>query len=244
MALTIWEIISVLIILLAILLSIVISVKSFKSYRERKETLTLLIAIGALFIALAMSFLVAETAFLTENYFNEFLAIYVFGATATVLSGCAAVAFCAFGFQMAFPKRAVVLTLITAIIAAVYVGFWLWDPTKYAISPPIGDGEIEFEFLFGLPFKFTPILTFLTLVPLMSIPIFVLLYYANKVRKTSPVSSKRAALLGIGGFALATAYVVELLGLSEEITTGFRSLFLLSSLLFYYALFKIKAKVK
>ena len=212
--------------------------KSFKSYRERKETLTILIAIGALFIGLAMIFLVAETAFLTEDYFNDFLAIYGFGATATLLSGCAATAFCAFGFQMAFPKKALMLSLITAIIAAIYVGFWWWDPTKYA-NP---GGQIEFLPLFGLPFQFTPVLTFLTLVPLMSIPIFVLLYYANKVRNTSPASSKRAALLGIGGLALATAYVVELLGLSDEVTTCFRALFVISSVLFYIALFKLKTK--
>ncbi len=240
MALSIWEIISVLIIMVAIILGIIIGVKSFKSYREKRDTLTLLIAIGALFIGMAMIFLVAEMAFLTEDYFNKFLAITVFGAIATALSGCAAAAFCAFGFQMVFPKRALILSSITSFIAVIYVAFWWWDPTKDAVP----GGEITFDPLFGLPFEFTPVLTFLTLVPLMSIPIFVLIYYAFKVRKTSSISSKRAALLGIGGLALATGYVVELLGVPEDITTVFRSLFVISTFFFYYALFKIKAKVE
>lgn len=220
------------------MLTFIIGVKSTKSYRERKEALTIIIAIGSFFIAFAMMFLVAETAFLTEDFFDRFLAIYVFGAIATILSGCAAVSFCAFGYQMAFPKKAKILTAITAIIAAIYVGFWLEDPTKWA-EP---GGEITFEPRFGLSFEFTPVLTFLTLVPLMSIPIFVLIYYSFKVRKQSALSSKRAGLLGIGGLALATAYVVELLGLPEDITTICRTLFVLSGILFYWALFKLRSK--
>ena len=85
---------------------------------------------------------------------------------------------------------------------------------------------------------------FFTLIPIMSVPIFVLAYYSFKVRKEQSVASRRAGLLSLGGFALATAYVVELLGVDPWITAGVRSLFAVSSFLFYYALFMLKEKVE
>ena len=234
------KLVSVLLVFIAIIISFIIAVKSLRSYRQNKQNLTILIAIGSIFIASAMVFLVIEQVFLSTDlpFTDPFLGVYVFGATATILSGCAAAAFAAFAFEMAFPKHTLKLTLIASVIVSFYVISWLLD-VKVVI-----DEEIHFIFMtpFGIPF--TPLLSYFTLIPIMSVPIFVLFYYSLKVRKESPVASKRSALLGIGGLCLATAYIVELLGIDEVTTTIFRSLFVVAAILFYIALFKIKKQVE
>ncbi len=235
------KIISLIFIFISIILSFIICRKSLKSYRESKSVPMLLIAIGALFIALAMIFLVGEQALLTETLFNAELGILC-GGIATALSGGAATAFDAFALKMVFPKRAVVLTILAGILATIYVVFWISDPSK--VAPPYPDpeaGEIIFGTFLGI-YRLTPLLSFLILVPLMTVPIFILLYFSIKVRKESSLKSKRSGLLGLGGLCLAIAYTVELLGIDPWVTTGFRALFLISSILFYIALFKIKGE--
>ncbi|NVM29947.1 MAG: hypothetical protein HWN65_13985 [Candidatus Helarchaeota archaeon] len=229
------DMISVLFVMLAVTVSILVTVKSLKSYRESKQALTLIIAIASFLIALAMIFLTLEKAFLSILGIENLGLL--FGATATVISACAMVSFDLFAFKMAFTKRIAIYTAIASLVAAVYVIHWLIDPTKHVAA-----GEIQFLDPYGLGFQFTPFLSYLTMIPLASLPIFILFYYAKKVRKESSIKSKRAALLGLGGVMLATAYIVELVGIEEVITTGFRSLFVVSAFLFYYALFKLKEK--
>ncbi|MHA1650001.1 MAG: hypothetical protein ACTSYB_07390 [Candidatus Helarchaeota archaeon] len=231
------HIISLIIISITIILSFVIGKKALNSYREKGENSTLIIALASFFIAFAMIFLVLEQAFLSEGLplYDEFLGMTIFGGIATIISGFAVVSFDLFAFNMVFPKKAAILTTIAAIVMSIYLIFWWADPTRH-----VENGEIVFDDLFGIGYPFTPLLSYFTLIPLFSIPIFVLLYYAIKVRSESPVMSTRAALLGLGGFALATAYTVELLGVDPWVTTGFRTLFVIASVMFYYALFKIK----
>lgn len=234
------DMISVLFIMLAVTISILVTIKSLKSYRESKQPLTLIIAIASFLIALAMIFLTLEKAFL--SILKEPNLGLLFGATATVIAACAMVSFDLFAFKMAFTKRIAIYTAIVSLVAAIYAIHWLIDPTK---TPDTVHGEITFEepYMYGLGFPFTPFLSYITMIPLASLPIFILFYYAKKVRKESSIKSKRAALLGFGGVMLATAYIVELVGIPDEvITTGFRSLFVISAILFYYALFKLKEK--
>ena len=147
---------------------------------------------------------------------------------------------------MAFPKKMKILGILSAFPILIYLGFYLLDPTRG--TSPIPPYEIVFGQLFGLGFDFTPTLAYFTLVPLFSVPIIILFYYAKKVRKESSLKSKRAAGLGIGGLALASAYIAEIIGLDPTSTliiiliVLFRALFIVAGAFFYWALFKLKSK--
>jgi hypothetical protein len=237
------DLVSVVFIFIAIIISFIIAKKSVSSYRETGNKQTLIFAFAAFFVALAMLFLVVEKVF-TSILYDEFLGI-LFGAIATALSGGAVASIDAFSFKMVFPKKAKALAVLSILIILVYVGFWLWDPTKQVIDPaidPINGGEILFSPLFGLPFNFTPTLSYFTLFPLLLIPVLVFFYYAMRIRKESPVSSKRAWGLGLGVLALSTAYIVELLGIDPVITAVVRILFPVAGYILYWALFKVKEK--
>ena len=241
------DLISVLFIMIAVVLTFVISLKSFKSYRANKVTLTVIIAVSSFFVALAMIFLTLEKAFFTATLpiFNTDLGMLC-GAIAIVVSGAAVLAFCIFAYEMAFPKKTKILGILSAFPIIIYLGFWLLDPTRTISSiPPY---EIIFGQLFGLSFEFTPTLSYFTLVPLFSVPIIILFYFAMKVRKESGLKSKRAAGLGIGGLALASAYIAEIIGLDPTspliiiIIVLSRALFIVAGAFFYWALFRLKSK--
>jgi hypothetical protein len=230
------DLVSGLIIIIAIVLFLLIARKSYKSYKENREVLMLIICFAGIFIVLAMALLMGEQIFLMDEFKNEFLGVWVFGGTATTISGFAVVTFDLFAFKMVFPKKTVILTIIAAIATSIYVIFWWMNP-KWAPFT-----EIIFLPFPGLGYPLVPILNYTILIPLFAVPIFVLLYHAIKARKESPIASKRSAILGLGGLALATAYTVELIGLEAWVTMGFRILFPVAALLFYIALFKIKRK--
>jgi len=235
------DLISVFFVMIAVIITLTISVKSFRSYHATKATLTVLIALSSLFVAFAMTFLTLEKAFFTDTLpiFNLDLGM-LFGAIAIVVSGVAVIMFDLFAYEMAFPKKMAILGVFSAIPIIIYLAFWLWDPTRtYSALPPY---EIDFGNLFGLGFEFTPMLAYLILIPMFSIPIIILFYYAGKVRKESALKSKRALGLGLGGLFLATAYIIEITGMDPIITTGFRSFFIFSGIFFYWALFKLKSK--
>ncbi len=228
--------ISGVIVIIAIILEFIIVRKAYKSYRENREPLMLIITFAALFTALAMILLTSEQILLMEEFKQEFIAIWVFGGGATTLSGFAVASYDLFAFKMVFPKKTVILTILASIAISIYVIFWWLNPKQAPSS------EIEFLPFPGLGSPIVPILNYVILFPLFSVPIFVLLYHALKARKESPIASKRSAILGLGGLALAMAYTVEEIGLDPWTTMGFRILFPVSALLFYIALFKIKRK--
>lgn len=235
------DLISVFFVIIAVTITLIISVKSYKSYRETKATLTFLIATAALFVTLAMLFLTLEKAFFTDTLpiFSLDLGM-LFGAISIVISGISVLMFDLFAYEMAFPKKTAILGVLSAIPIIIYLAFWLWDPTRvHSPSPPY---EIDFGNLFGLGFEFTPMLAYVILIPMFSIPIIILFYYAGKVRKESPLKSRRALGLGLGGSFLATAYIIEIIGIDPIITTVFRSFFIISGIFFYWALFKLKSK--
>lgn len=241
------DLISVLFIMIAVILTILVSIKSIKSYRANKVRLTFVIAVSALFVSLAMIFLTTEKAFFTATLpiFNPELGMLC-GAIAIVLSGGAVLSFCIFAYEMAFPQRTKILGILSALPIILYLGFWLLDPTRtISPTPPY---EIVFGQLFGLNFDFTPTLAYFTLVPLFSVPIIILFYYAKKVRKESGLKSKRAAGLGVGGLALASAYIMEIIGLDPTSTiiiiiiVLFRFLFIVAGAFFYWSLFRLKSK--
>ena len=236
------DLISVLFIMIAILLTCIIGVKSFKSYRATKVTLTMLIAVSSLFVASAMTFLTIEKASFTETLLNTELGL-ICGSIAIVVSGAGVLVYCIFAYEMAFPKRTKILGILSAIPIILYLGFWFLTKKLSAPPPPY---EIIFNPLFGID-QFTPLLSYFTLVPLFSVPIIVLFYYAIKVRKERGLKSKRALGLGIGGLALATAYIVEIIGLDPTLLLNIiiilvsRSFFVISGAFFYWALFRLKS---
>ncbi|MHA1265904.1 MAG: hypothetical protein ACTSRS_11800 [Candidatus Helarchaeota archaeon] len=219
--------ISVGFILIAILVSFLIGIKALQAYRVNKATQTLLIGLASLSIVFAMIFLTGEKAFLSLIHDSELGLL--FGMIAVIISGIAVLFFDMFAYEMAFPDKTKVLSILTVIPIIIYLTSWI-------IEPKVVTEEITF------PTEFTPILQYFTLIPLFSIPIIILFYVTIKLRKEDILKSKRAALLAIGGLALALAYTVEIMGIDPIITTGFRVLFPIASILFYWALFILKAK--
>jgi hypothetical protein len=229
------------IILIAVLLNSIIGIKSLNSYRENKLTQTLLFSLTALFMAVAMTLLIVEKLFLSSAIPDENLGM-IFGAIAIIMSGFAVVCVDSFAFNMVFPKQFKVLTLIAAGIEAIYLGVWLTDAERH-VEWSLVNGELTGEIVLG---QFATMLPFLTLVPLLIIPVLVFFYYALKVREESPVSSKRSWVLGLGVLLISTGFILEIVGLDPEIyewvIVGARSLFIFGALLFYWGLFRIKAK--
>jgi hypothetical protein len=220
-------------VLIAIIINFVVTIKSFKSYSETKLTQTLLFGVTAMFIALAMTFLLMEKLFLTASLLNDPEMGLLFGAVAIVLSGCAVVSIDAFSFNMVFPKKFALLTSLAAVYMAIYLLVWLFDPTRTVFAE---------EIIFG-PFSITPVLGYAVVIPLLIIPQLVFFYYAIKIQSESPTSSKRAWTLGIGVLVFTVGYVIEIMGIEDEIIiTIARTLFIVASLLLYWGLFRIRPK--
>ncbi len=215
--------------MIAIIINIFVAYKSFKSYGDTKLTQTLLFGITATFIAIAMILLLGEKVFLSV-IINPDLGL-LFGGIAIVFSGCAVVSIDSFSFNMVFPKRFLIMTLLAALYMASYVIYWIFDEKAV-----IGE-EITF------PNGITPIIGYFVTIPLLIIPMLVFFYYAIKVHEESPVGSKRSTILGLGVLVFTIAYTIEIVGLDPIITTIARSFFIVASLLLYWGLFRIKAKL-
>ncbi|HUX98046.1 MAG TPA: hypothetical protein VMV49_00705, partial [Candidatus Deferrimicrobium sp.] len=174
--LSIGDLLGVIFVLTAMILTITIGIKSFKVYRQNKLTTTLLIAFAGIFIGLAMLFLVLERAILLESLpiYNKFLGLYVFGSTAVVISGIAVFFIDSFSFKMAFPKKSIILSIISASLIILYLSFRLFDSQLDVIG-----GEIVVS-------NTTQLITYCTLIPLIIIPNFVFFYFAARVRHEDP----------------------------------------------------------
>ncbi|MHA1264837.1 MAG: hypothetical protein ACTSRS_06330 [Candidatus Helarchaeota archaeon] len=219
-------------VIIAIFINLIVMVKSFKSYRENPLTQTLLFGTTTLFIALAMSFLIVEKMFLSQDLLNDAVLGMLFGGIAIVLSGCAIVSIDSFSFNMVFPKKYKLLTLFAGLYMVLYLTFWISDPSRTVLNE-----EIVF------PNSITPWIGNFVVIPLLIIPILVFFYYAIKIRNESPISSKRAWILGLGVLIFMIGYTIEIIGIENEIiTTTGRGLFIIASLLLYWGLFRIRAK--
>ncbi len=222
------------VILIAVIINAAIFIKSYKSWRENQLTQTLLFALTAIFMAIAMLLLVAERLFLTLG--DNDLGM-LFGLIAITVSGFAVVSIDSFSFNIVFPKKYKVLTVFSACIEALYLGFWYFDPARRVES-----GEIILSDL-------TELLPFFTLVPLLVIPVIVFFYYAIKVRNESPVSSKRSWVLGGGVAIISAGFIIEIVGLdpttqpwAPPVIVFGRTLFIIGALLLYWGLFRLKSK--
>ena len=228
------DMISAVIILIAVIINLFVFIKSINSWRENRILSTLLFALTAFFMAIAMLLLVGEKLFLSlgDNSLGMTL-----GVIAITLSGVAVVCIDAFAFNMVFPDKYKILTIVAICVEALYLGFWYLDPERAVVG-----GEIVISDL-------TTWLSYFTLVPLLVIPVLVFFYYAMKVRNESPVSSKRSWILGIGVAVISVGFIMEIAGLDPVVWPPAlyiillaRSLFILGAILLYYGLFKLKAK--
>ncbi len=233
------DLISAVVILIAAMINLIIGIKSYRSYRGNKLTQTILFGFTAFFMALAMLLLIAEKLFLSPLISNGDLGM-AFGLVAITVSGFAVISVDAFSFNMVFPDKFKVLTILAACVEAVYLIAWYVDPAR-TVAWADGSGEIVLG-------SFTEILPYFTLVPLLIIPIGVFFYYALKVRAESPVSSKRSWTLGFGVLAITIGFVGEIVGLDPTLPWAppviviARSLFIVGAFLLYWGLFRIKAK--
>ena len=225
------DLISAGVILIAVIINLIVGIKSYNSYRENKLTQTLLFALTAFFMAIAMLLLIAEKLFFTIG--NDDMAM-LFGLIAITTSGFAVVCIDSFAFNMVFPKKFKVLTLLAALVEATYLIVWYTDPNRI----PSG-GEIVIS-------DYTTWLSYFTLVPLLIIPVLVFFYYAIKVRNEAPLSSKRSWILGLGILIISMGFIVEIAGLDPVafayVIVAARGLFIVGALLLYWGLFKLKSK--
>ena len=232
------ELINLPIIAVAIIINLITAVKSYKSYKKNKVVSTLIFTLTAFFIAFAMVFLVVEKLLLSELMYDEFLGMDVFGTIAVILSGCAIVSIDAFSFSMAFSKRKELLTVLSGILVGLYLGFFIFDPTRYVCS-----GEISFLWdPLGMGFPITRLVILIVSIILLAIPTLVFFYYALKIKKQSSTRAKRSTFLGIGVLAFASAYIIELFGIDPITTTIMRLFYIVGALFLYYGLFGIKEK--
>ena len=235
------DLISLIVVIIAVIINLIVGIKSYKSYRQNPLIQTLIFGTAAFLIAFSMLFLVTEKLFLSAMIQNGDLGM-LFGLIAITCSAGALTFLDIFAFNMVFPNKYKLLTLGSAIIAAIYLVFWYADPSRAIGWGPDGSGEIVLSDL-------TTWISYFTLAPLLLIPVGVFYYYALKVRKKSPISSKRSVTLGSGILVLTVGYIIEIAGLDPSILPiapiiniiG-RTLFIFGALLLYWGLFRIKAK--
>lgn len=234
------DLLSLIVVLIAVVINLIVFSKSYKAYKANKLTQTILFALTALLMALAMIFLVCEKVFLSKLLQNETMG-ELFGSIAIILSGVTVMAVDSFAFNMVWPKIYKRLTLLCTIPIIIYLALWLSDPERFVKwSSETGSGEIVVGAI-------TSYAVYFTLVPLLIIPVLVFYYYAIKVSSESPISSKRSWLLGLGVMTISFAYIFEIIGLAALLAIPYlptivRIFFSIGALLMYWALFKIKAK--
>lgn len=229
------DLISLLIVAVAIIINFITAIKSYRSYKRNKVTTTLIFAITAFFIAFAMIFLIVEKLLLSDLLYDEFLGMQVFGSIAVILSGGAIVSIDAFSFNMAISKWYKTLTILSMIGVGIYLGFFLFDPTKH-----VYEGEITFDNFPGTGFPITRLVVLIVNITLLAIPTIVFFYYSLKIRSKSSTRAKKSAIMGLGVMSFATAYIIELFGIDPLWTTIFRLFYIAGGLLLYWGLFGIK----
>jgi hypothetical protein len=237
------DFISLLILIIGNILAIIVAIRLYQTYRTNKQVQTLIFALAAFFVAFAILPLILEKVFLSELAYNGFLAFYIFGPLAVVFSGFAVLFIDIFSYKLVFPKKTTILSVISAAIIAIYLGFWVFDPTRHIDCQMIGTFqvcEITFGNLFGLSFKFTQMLSLATMVPLVIIGGFVFFHFARKTRKYYKTRSNKALLYGLGQISLAVAYSTEIIGMDPNIAVVLRIFWIIGAVLFYWAIFRLK----
>ena len=237
------DLLSLLVIMIAIVINLIVATKSFKSYRANKLTQTVLFGLTSLGMALAMIFLVGEKVFLSAILQNGDMGLIV-GSIAIILSGVTVATVDSFAFNMPWPRKFKLLTIIAIIPIIVYLSLWMYsvwsNPMGSILWKPDGSGEIQVN-------SITQLAVYFTMVPLLIIPVLVFFYYAVKVRKESPISSKRSWVLGLGVMLISIAYIFEIIGAAALLaipyfSTFMRVFFSIGAILNYWALFRIKSK--
>lgn len=237
------DLLSLLIIIIAVVINLIVAIKAFKSYKANKLTQTILFALYVLFLALAMTFLIGEKIFLSAILSNEDMGLLL-GSIAIILSGVTVLFVDMFAFNMPWPRKYKMLACIIAIPIIVYLALWMYsvwsNPAGSILLGLNGSEEIQVNYI-------TQLAIYFTMVPLLVVTPFIFFYYAIKVRKESPVSSKRSWLLGLAAVVISIAYIFEIIGAAAildipYLPTGMRVLFSIGALLSYWAVFKIKAK--
>ena len=239
MALGIDIILTLIIVLIAIIVNYIVGFKTYGSYKKSKVKNTLILAFTAIFMATAMVLLVLEQVFLMEDLFDASMQVlfgkHIFGNLAVLFSGMAVIAIDAFAFNMAFHKKAKILSILVTFWASVYIILFFLDPFFN-----LSTGEISWDIWPTLGYSPTQLAVFLTIIPMLFIPILVFIYYAIKIRKQSITRSKRSLFFALGVASFAFAYTFELIGIDPLISAFLRILYIVGGLSLYWALFKIK----
>lgn len=231
-------ILTLIIVLIAIIINYIVGFKSYKSYKKSGVKNTLVLALTAIFMATAMALLILEKVFLMDIFYlatRELFGKHIFGNLAVLFSGLAVIMIDVFAFNMAFPEKAKVLSVISTIWASIYMILFFTDP-NYDIST----GEISWKSWAALGYSPTAIAIYLTIIPMLFIPILVFIYYAIKIRDQSSTRAKRSIVFALGVASFAFAYTFELIGIDPLISALLRILYITGGLFLYYALFKIK----
>ncbi len=220
---------STIFIFIAIGLNFYVSIKGLNTYKKSKSIGTFLFSISVLFVALGLLMLFTEKLILETTVLD--LVGIMFGGIAIILSAGSVTTIDSFAFNMIFPDKYKIFTIIAACAMTVYCIFWFVEP-KAVIA-----AEITF------PTGITTLLGYVIILPLMLVPLVSFFYYASKTRSDKPARSKRATLLGLGLVFFLLAYIIETIGFDIAIIalTG-RALFIPAIILYYWALFRIKVE--
>lgn len=226
----IFDLISLIFVILAIIVAFNTGSKSYKQYKKHESVSTKLFLLAAYSLGLALLMLTIRVI-ITEV--NEFLGLYIFTNIAIIFSAIAVIFIDSFSFNMVFPDRYKLLTLISIIFVGTATGFYVFD------YKTLVNGEITFTWdPFGIGIPITNLIQ-ICVIPLFTlIPSIVFFYYARKIKEESSIRNKKANIFGLGILILTISYTVEIIGL-PSIVFIFRSLLFVGVYLIYVAMFKI-----
>lgn len=226
----IFDLISLIFVILAIIVAFNTGSKSYTQYKKYGSISTKLFLLAAYSLGLALLMLTIRVV-ITEV--NEFLALNIFTNIAIIFSVIAVIFIDSFSFNMVFPDKYKLLTLVSIIFLGIASCFYVFD------YKTLVNGEVTFTWdPFGIGIPITNLIQ-LCVIPLFTlIPSIVFFYYARKIKEESSIKSKKANVFGLGILILTISYTVEIIGLPSVVFI-FRSLLFVGVYLIYVAMFKI-----
>jgi len=216
------QLISVIELFAASLFSIFLALKTYGKYKEKEDNSTLFISLNFFLTGFALISIAIDRILLTT--LTNSIPGLIFHNIALYLSLTIIMLLDLFAFEMTYPDKIKILSLIMLILLAVAgVLLAIYQPH---INPFDPNKEIIYAdelLIFIAPFLFPPIL----------IPIIVFLYFSIAVRKESKPNSLRALTMGIASIIVMIAYLFELMGGTGLIVIFVRLAFVIYIFLMY-----------